>query len=270
MENRNYPEAIKQFEASLAIDQDERYKAFALQLYGTCLMEQHQYPEANAKFEEALRIDTDNYHKAVTLQVYAERLREQGRHSDAEQKYQQSLAIDSDSEHRAITLNAYAYFLINESHDYAGAEHLLSRELLNYPPNHSLRFTWLLALVKMGKVNTATTECEKLVQSSPRNPELHNQRANIMKEMQRWKDAEQAYRNALQLTKRNWERAKYLTNVAKLILEMGALDRYDEAIALCDEAHRISPRFRWSLKAKEELLKDKGLETCIMDWEKLG
>jgi tetratricopeptide (TPR) repeat protein len=152
------------------------------------------------------------------------------------------------------TLIDMAEVVTKSSKDYFKAEFLLKKAVDLCPSNSNARFRWIQALIQIQNLDIALTESRKLVQINESNSEYHNQLANILKEFKKWEEVEEEYRQSLKLSVNNKAKAKYLNNIALLILEKNETTRFDEAIALCEKAIKLNPRFKWTEDTKKKLI----------------
>jgi tetratricopeptide (TPR) repeat protein len=122
------------------------------------------------------------------------------------------------------------------------------------PNDPNVRRCYGQALERLGRWDDALTELNGIVDGFAGNPEMHNARANCLKELKRFSDAEIAYRTAIN-TSRPQQEAKYLNNLALLLSVWPDKSRLDEGLELCERLARDYPQFRWAANTKAELLK---------------
>ena len=278
-EQGDYAGAVAKFEASLACDPDARQKAITLQAYGVSLKEQGDYAGAVAKFEAALKLAHQRRQRARIcnqLGQILDRLPE--RRQEAEAYFTQALKLD---DRNSYTYCWYLALLLRDGRTgeaqalynrasrrcsprdltfvkraYERERRKCSRPLTQKPvkKNFSSRLVRLQGLIRQQHFEAADRLVRTLLHDAPESSEIHNQQGNLFKEQQLWEKAEQAYRMALRYANTKKQRAKYLNNLALLVLAMEATERYQEAVELCQEAETVCPEFPWAAKTRELLL----------------
>jgi tetratricopeptide (TPR) repeat protein len=83
-------------------------------------------------------------------------------------------------------------------------------------------------------------------------PEYHNECGNCLKNLERWAEAEAAYREAINLSA-SPRKAKYLNNLALLFWVWPDTTRLAEGLQLCEQAILIDLNFPWAATTQSKL-----------------
>jgi len=144
--------------------------------------------------------------------------------------------------------------LLEQLKDSLSAEPYLQRARELRPNDPIARFYYGQLMEKLYRWDEALSELDAVVNTLADNAELHNSRANCLKQLKRWLEAETAYREAISTSKPS-RTAKYLNNLALLFCVWPDLTRIDEGLQLCDQVAKHYPKFSWRQKTRSELEK---------------
>jgi len=143
--------------------------------------------------------------------------------------------------------------LMEQLKDAPSAEPFFRRATELQPSSTDARLYYGQALEKQGRFDEALVELSKIRSAGDKkNAELHNSRANCLKELGRFSEAEDEYRNALETSKAS-RTAKYLNNLALLFAAWPDTSRISEGLKLCDQVARKYPSFPWIRETRSKL-----------------
>lgn len=137
--------------------------------------------------------------------------------------------------------------------DASAAEPWLGAATQLNPNDSNIRRCYGQALERLGRWNEALAELDRITDAFADNSEFHNARANCLKELKLYADAEIAYRKAISAARPLYA-AKYLNNLVLLFSVWPDDSRLDEGLGLCDRLAREFPQFRWTSQTRAVLL----------------
>ena len=150
-------------------------------------------------------------------------------------------------------INLYEFY----KKDYTSAEKYFQILLELQSNDINIHLNWLRHLIRSKQFEKALKECQRLLIDNPDVSELHNCLGNIAKVEENWEEAKEHYDKAFELTKLVNLKAKYLNNIALLILDQPYPEKFDKAIQLCEKATRMNRNFKWAEDTKQKLLEAK-------------
>lgn len=142
--------------------------------------------------------------------------------------------------------------LLEQLKDATSAEPYLRRARELQPDDPIARLYYGQVLEKLCRFDEALAELDAVANTLANNAELHNSRANCLKQVKHWSEAEIAYREAIH-TSSSPRTAKYLNNLALLFCVWPDTTRINEGLQLCDQVAQQYPKFPWTQKTRSEL-----------------
>lgn len=123
---------------------------------------------------------------------------------------------------------------LQQGHD-AQAEALLERSVALCPDEPGYRFAWANCLRKRGATALALQAFDDVIEQAPHLAEAHNNRANLLLDLNRWQEALSGYDRAVQAQPRY---AAALVNKGVVLNRVG---RFLEALASFEQALQVEP-----------------------------
>ncbi|MCL2012107.1 MAG: tetratricopeptide repeat protein [Cystobacterineae bacterium] len=208
----------------------------AFLMLGNAYKEAKQYEKAIRSFEAARDIDPKNVETWATLID----LLFEGKEFKAAQGLADA-ALGNCGDHPALLEKALAAAMMRS--DSTAAMAYVEREL-KVVPQHEQGWINLANLALLNKdFDKSENAARELLRRNPKSWEAWYHLGNLYDVVPgREKEAEEAYRNSINLAPDNW---KPLTNLAGMLIQLNAKEKNAEAVTLLEKAIPLAPKGEW-------------------------